>query len=362
MGCRPSLLSAKPVEKLEAGRLRLPGGNWGEYAYTLTTIQGAATYVLQYVRSFTEVTSTDELIALNERQSSKGQSIRSQSQFSVINCYGEAFFVKEFLDERVPRQCVSAIKHPELLLKSAPEDFLELALKAIPQFPTTMGTELQKFYREIIQIDQLIESIHVDNSPKLRLAGILIELSIWSQLEMRVLDQVEDHVEAQLWHSVDAGERAVVMDQVKHQVRSQVRAGLANSLWDRLEAHIEPLVIDRVWDLVDLRLWVLYEEKIDKQVAEDLRHFQFATAHEIKNLNEVLESAIDYTFMVHQIASLAMRHSRQLKLLQTAVAEGILEGMSDVTALSLLSSLEAIDDGASRYLSQTHLEIINKYL
>ena len=342
---------------LEAGDLQLNGGSWGKYAYALTTLNGAATYVLNYIRAFTETSATAELQALNSRGSAEGQALRNRSRLSITNRSGEVFFPIEFLQPLVPRQVVSNIKNVDIMLKEMPENFIKIILKSAPYTHQAIKTDLQTYYTNIVQIDKLIDSILSYDSPQDRLAGILLELATWCQVGLQVWDQIEDQIEGQLWNHVEAERRADARDKARAQVAEQVGFELMDKLWYQITNHVDVQIVDKVQEQVEMHLWNESETWVNK----DLQNFNFIRAFEAGILPGTLKHAVDHTFMIYQLETFAFRQSKPFKYIQSNIANSLLDLMTDEQILSMLNKLNIPMATKGNEFIRTQLKLLKKH-
>ena len=138
---------------------------------------------------------------------------------------------------------------PEVLVKNRPKDFMELVIASISNTPALRESSLKSFYEKMLPIAQLIASLPPLETPQQKLAGILIELSVWNQVWAQARDQVRVHFTVQ------------VMNHVK-----------------------DPL-------------------------AQHLRKYNFSKAYRNNTLRPMLDRALGDLLMVYQLGSIPMRHS-----------------------------------------------------
>ena len=112
--------------------------------------------------------------------------------------------------------------------------------------------------------------------------------------------------------------------------------------------------------LIELLTWGQVGDQVWDQVKEDLRHFQIASAYQAGNLNEVLKPAIDYTFTVYQLGTLAMRHSDDFKKIHTDFSEFFAEKITEEQAGEILKGLNIPNAPEGSYLIDTQLQLIRR--
>ena len=284
-----------------------------------------------------------------------------EHMFDITMNDGSSKTLREYLqEERAP---ITEVKNLTALLKDSPSTFIRLILKSIPYTLETIDSDLRTFHQETFQIDNLINSLPTYETAQQKLSGVLIELEIWTkvwdQVGAQVWAQVEDQVD-EIVFSAQAGSRFRAQfggqskAQVEAQVRDQSKAQVGGQVWAQFGAQVGAQFGDQFGAQVGAQF--------GDQVNEDLRRFQFVSAFEAGNLNEVLIPAIDYVFTTYQLGTLAMRHSEAFKTIQTNFARSISEIITEEQAAAILSNLNIPDAPEGNYLIDAQLKLIKRLL
>ena len=257
---------------------------------------------------------------------------------------------------------ILGVKNLETLMKESPNPFIHLMMLSIPHTPETIESDLRSFHQDTFQIEKLICSLPTYETPQQKLASVLLEQFTWCQVNFEVGLQVADHVRSK------AGTQAVgqCVEQGAEQVGDYVRTQVGYQLVHQVRNQVGFLVLDQVWNHVLVQFLTQFIAQVNSQVGplvnEDLRYFQFASAFQAGNLNEILIPAIDYTLTVYQLGTLAMRHSEAFKTIHRGLSQFISQKISEEQATAILNGLNIPDAPEGNYLVETQLKMIKRHL
>lgn len=267
--------------------------------------------------------------------------LRNQSKFTVTTADGRKYFLDEYLHEPETLP-VSELKNIENLMQDRPVDFLKVLIKSAPQTPKSIKPNLKSFYKEILQIDKLIDTLPTYDTPQHNLAAILLELTIWAEIKTRVRagtwDQFEEEIEHSLVENLDEQLDWQVINQLGAEVWGQLGAQIGTQVWEQVEDH----------NLGDM--------------TEIFNKLQFTSNLQTQAFKEALIPTIKYFLMMHQLTSFVMRHSAEFKDIHTKFAEFISETMTYEQIAKVLNRLVIPNAPAGNYLVETQLNLIIRYL
>ena len=197
---------------------------------------------------------------------------------------------------------------PEVLVKNRPKDFMELVIASISNTPALRESSLKSFYEKMLPIAQLIASLPPLETPQQKLAGILLELSVWNQAWSQVWSQV----------------------------------------WAQARAHFTVQVMNHVKD----------------PLAQHLRKYNFSKAYRNNTLRPMLDRALGDLLMVYQLGSIPMRHSGAFKQIQNNFADFISRTMTPEEIERVVDSIDipATPPDPSNYFVQTELNMLRRCL
>lgn len=303
--------------------------------------------------------------------------IRANSKFNVTLEGGGMMLLKEF--EESEGSAISNIKNIQQLIKDRPSDFLKLILKSVPKTPEEINDNLESYYRNVIQIADVIDSIPAGGkTPRAKLAGVITEMIIWDNVEVMVWFPIWNEVRSQIWgqnwnedenrfenlaaeHSYYQT-KDQIWDQVNEQIGGPIRdeVGAAwnrvGDLWDHVWEHA-----DQVKDQINQEGFGRNYEQIRRRIDENMHHYQFAGALAVGRLDEIARSAINLSFLIFQLDYIIIRHSLFMKQIQNELINTI-----DLTD----SQINAVLEHVRTTLPQEHvnplvnsqLKMIHRYL
>ena len=305
--------------------------------------------------------------------SNQGQILEAQSRYLVTTKDGVMLSLEEFLAGKSTR--ISGVNNITNLLRENYKDFMKLVLKSIPQTPEEIESELYHFYKDILKIEQILDSVPSYETLEQRLAGVLLELETWSQVHDYVRTQVWDQVEDQFnegqakvnnWirlnNQVDdqLGTRTKVRTKVRDKIRKQIEQ-VERQRWFNNNGHQGGISFEQVEKQlafnVKNKIRVHVKEQVEDQLGKTLRHFNFASSYRDGNLNGTLKSAVVYSFMIYQLGTLAMRHSEEFKLIKYELTKYIKTIVSEEKIQAILHNINIPEDHAS-YLVKTQFDLL----
>ena len=96
---------------------------------------------------------------------------------------------------------------------------------------------------------------------------------------------------------------------------------------------------------------------------ENLRGIKFALAYTSGNLSSIEKLAIDYSFMINQLGTIATRHSLALKNIRLEISEILSDNMTKDQIDSALENLiTSIPKNHDRPLVDSQLKLIHRHL
>ena len=265
--------------------------------------------------------------------------------------------VKDYLSSDRPEP-MTKIFGLNALSKDSIDQFIHLILKSAPQGPKLEN--LDHFYNQTMQMASLTKTKSPYTTPAENLAGLLLELMLWSQLR----DQAWEPVALYIRDGYRA-EAARLMDlRLGDDIANQIAEQLAPLLYARLGEHRADELMDKVWIQVWSQIWEQgtsnLKAKIKEPIQENLQHFPLALNHTPEHLDEPLGHATDYTLMVYQLGALTIRNSRAFQDIHRDLSHFISELISDESARSILESLN-IPDASESFIITSQLKLLRKY-
>lgn len=88
-------------------------------------------------------------------------------------------FLEEYIHGDRDSQSILRINNLIDLMKARPDDYVRLLAQSIPHTKETIESDLTVFYQNILKVEDWIESLPTYDDPRQKLAGLLVELSLW---------------------------------------------------------------------------------------------------------------------------------------------------------------------------------------
>ena len=296
--------------------------------------------------------------------------LTSRNNVTVTIKNGEVLLLSNYLGGE--SRGVSELSNIVSLFTERPDIFVRFILKSMPHTAEEIESNLQEYYREIIKFENLIESLPLANNPYQKLAGILVELASWEQVETQVwvqvyaqvIFQIREQVEYHASNQIGAQIREQIEDYARNQIGAQIREQVGNRARKQVLEQLREKVGDDVWEHVREQVgdyvWEQVRGKIWEKATDDLRNFQFASAFEQLNLNAVAKPAIDYTFTVYQLGTLA--HYEEFKSTQIHLSNLLSERITEYQVSAIIDNLKLPDNLDGNYLLETQLKLIARHL
>ena len=272
--------------------------------------------------------------------------------FDVTLADGSSKTLREYLAGE--RSQVLYIKNLSTLMNESHSSFISLMMKSIPNKPETVDSDLRAFHQNTFQINNLIGSLPSYETSQQRLASVVIEQLTWDQVWNKLLGPILAQFEGQV---IDQ-----VIDQVITQLMTQVGAEAWSEVWAQLMDQVGDQVWAEVWALRMDQLWDQVWDQVEAQVNDGLRHFDFALAFDNENLKGVLKPAIDYTFMIYQLGTLAIGQTEIFKRTHLQLSQSISEIVTEEQANAILKSIDIPDAPEGNYLVEAQLKLIKRHL
>ena len=262
-----------------------------------------------------------------------GESLRKKTDFS-IKIDDRHYFLEEFIGistlgpTRLNQEtgALSIDTRPQLsnrfrfevkniaqLVKEKPEDFKKLVLASIPKTPDDIENNLVSYYEESMKINDLIKGLPVYDDPREKLANYLVEYSIEDHIRDQIWDQVWDNTNPQdgrhVWNQIGSHNRHV-LNHLRNQLGELTWDQVADPIRDHIGRQLGYELLDQVWvqEESDQDVWnqEVGDQEREGQVDSVLTsNFDFTSASEPQEMIRLLESAIDYTFMVYQLTTIS---------------------------------------------------------
>ena len=89
-----------------------------------------------------------------------------------------------------------------------------------------------------------------------------------------------------------------------------------------------------------------------------MSNFDFSSAFRENQLSEVLKPAIDYGFMVYQLASISILHSQETR----QMIESLKDRFTEEQAANILANINLPEAPEGNYLVKTQLDILRRHL
>lgn len=205
--------------------------------------------------------------------------------------------------------------------------------------------EFNKIQSDLVE-NELFKSLPKFESTFLALSDTILEEMIWSEVEVAVWEKVKAQLEPlrpqvsdETWGDIKEQAAAQVLKQLGHSLRYKVR----NPVKKQIEDEIGRQFWNRTWyaisGKVGDRFRSQFEVPIGQHIAKNLEKFALPQAYLDGNLNEMLEPAIHYAFLVNQLASILMRHSEYTDGIRTDLLKN-LSNLRDEKAKSILSGIK----------------------
>ena len=284
--------------------------------------------------------------------SPNGQNLRKSSYFNIKMENGNFLFIQEYLEKDKPKPISRITNHVELA-KKHPNTFFQIALKASPKHDKLSYTQLKHYHQQILDMGSIVDQLQAPKSPGESLANVLIELMSWMHIWW---SQAKDTVLNKVWEEIDEEIGSDTAYQLKDElsllIESRVRSETRDALWDQLWDQIGDELGKYIWDTASQ-----IERLAEEQVKPDLSHFPFGLAYKHGNLKEVVELAIDYTFMIYQIQNIVLRNTMNFHKLHKNLSHRISSNLTNIEIIGALRGLN-IPPKISYFLVETHLHII----
>ena len=190
-----------------------------------------------------------------------------------------------------------------------------------------------------------------------KLAAIIMDLIIWDQISAQVSTQIK----AQTWSQVGDRVWTIVFAQVIDAVGIYVGDSIRNHIWAQIWVKIREQVKIRVSDRVLFKIWTEVRSQVENKVNQNLLHLKFDSAHRQGNLDEAVESAVDYALTVYQLGSVVIRHSPEVAQIQDDLARFIAVEMETDEIDAVLRGLK-IPSMHEHYIIDNQLKILRSHL
>lgn len=225
----------------------------------------------------------------------------------------------------------------DILISEQPQLFINLLFKSIPKINADVNMNLEYLYRENFQINKLIDALPSFDTSYQKLAAIILELVIWSQ------------VRAGVWVQVGSQNSEYVGGIAINQFGGEVWAKIGDYVWAQVGPQISEYVGDQVRDqVVDL-------------MNEDLMGFDFSLAFQESYSGEEIIPRVNNIFMIYQLGSIAMKHFIEFKEIQNQLVNFISDRMTGEQVENILNGIE-IPESHHNYLVVTQLKMIGRQL
>ncbi|MFK7823223.1 MAG: hypothetical protein AB8G05_03645 [Oligoflexales bacterium] len=236
--------------------------------------------------------------------SPNGQNLRKSSYFHIVVENDLCLFLNEYLKKK-QHTPISTIENIVELSKKFPNILLEILLKADPKNHKQSYAQLEYFFNTTFAMDRIISHLPAFKSNHENLASVLIELLTWTHI----------------WWSKA---RETVIKEIKEQLDDHLAQDISLQTFDQLNliieqragGHIRDQLWDQVWDKVgnelDIFIWdtaFQIEQLNSNPSVITLKHFPFLLAHKQGTLDEMVRSAMDYSFMMYQMENIVLRNS-----------------------------------------------------
>ena len=249
------------------------------------------------------------------------------------------------------------------LFKARPFDFVDMIIKSIPHKPESILSDLNDFYQNIASASELVNSIPRQKNSHQRLANILIESLMWAGLD----DQVESQI-IQLLDNEQLFRREIYL-QIQDQLHVDIWRQFDNHLDDLIEAQFDNLICDQIFEMreqawIEVRdkFWTKVNDRVWDKINSDLKRFDFSESGLEENFDRALIPSIDYSAIIYQIGSLALKFTEEFEKLQRSLANLLVEIVTEEQANSILSRIELPEIPENSLLIGTQLKLIRRHL
>ena len=299
-----------------------------------------------------------------------GQTLRKSAKSDEPPEDNNLLSLKEYLDSSGIHS-IKNISNLTQLVKEKPSYFFKFVLEAAPKTPQTIEDSLESFYVKNAEIESLISSIPDVTKAHGKLANVFIENEIWKQIDYQVFrllvkllgvkacdktyDQISFHMSTQVWGEigdfVDYQIEDLDWDQTNEQLVDAMDYFEELFTWEQLCLEVK----DQIKDQISNQVWDLINDHVFEQLNINLRQWS--------NLNKSLKPAVDYLFMVYQLGSVAIRHSNQMKLIHSNIANLLKNGITTDKLNDVLECLRnTIPKTHEKILIDSQLKMIHMHL
>ena len=227
---------------------------------------------------------------------------RKMANFGIQDYTGHFYFLEEYLSQsgHLPIKKVNNITK---LTQDRPLDFIKLVLKSIPKTKSDMKHNLKSYYKDIIQINDLVADLPRFESDQEKLAAVITTFALslsfmWENSATLLSEQVE----GEIWgYDLDIKNSFINYFDSISQVLEQVMGDHWGYFLTSFSEQIIHLSKDTEWE----QIWSM----IDDHLSQHLKQYQFQLAQDEQQLSAEIIPAIDYILTIYQLALISFQHS-----------------------------------------------------
>ncbi|NRA47447.1 MAG: hypothetical protein HRU09_21065 [Oligoflexales bacterium] len=268
--------------------------------------------------------------------------------------------IDEYLktDADCPISRILGLNH---LIKKDQTKLLKLILKSAPQKHEPLGRQLETFYKNTLQIEKTLASLPSYDRSEEKLAAVFIQLLIWTQVRDQVWAPVAHHIKSgnqeEAGRIMDKRLGDDASDQIRDQLAELIKEQVGTLSTNQLKDHTMIHIWTQIWQLMMSKL----SKDLGALVNENLEHFKLATDYDQENLEQLINPAVDYTFIAFQYGFFSWLFSEEYESLHASFSGVIAQIIPQEQIEAVLDKLE-IPASHESYLVRTHLELIRQHL
>ena len=237
-----------------------------------------------------------------------GRLLRQQSHHHVC-CANKEYYLEEFLSKRshMNIQEIVKVKNIDKLMKNQAGQMIPLLLRSIPLQVENLSENVEKYYLDVIDIDQLnrdmAKKLQSHKNPYEKLATYMIFMELWRKIGDRVWSYVSPALQDHIWAPA-----ALEFSQL-HKSDEMFELFLDfescfESEDDRFEIHAE-LVDSDQWN----DLWNQFGLRNTSSIDRILRELEISAIKKREDMTAVLRPCFEYIVMVYHLGALSFMFS-----------------------------------------------------